>query len=71
MNWSSSFLFQVVSVSQKEKVKQRPQALNTVEMLRVASNALGTAGLKAQSCPCLCVAALMWLGPLRLGFGAL
>lgn len=32
---------QVVSVSKKEKVKQRPQALNTVEMLRVASQALG------------------------------
>ena len=27
----------VISVSKKEKVKQRPQALNTVEMLRVAS----------------------------------
>lgn len=34
---------QVVSVSKKEKVKQRPQALNTVEMLRVASQALGMA----------------------------
>ncbi|XP_067861629.1 DNA topoisomerase 3-beta-1 [Heptranchias perlo] len=31
----------VESVSKKEKVKQRPQALNTVEMLRVASSALG------------------------------
>lgn len=31
----------VQSVSKKEKVKQRPQALNTVEMLRVASSALG------------------------------
>lgn len=29
------------SVSKKEKAKQRPQALNTVEMLRVASSALG------------------------------
>jgi len=28
-------------VSKKEKVKQRPLALNTVEMLRVASAALG------------------------------
>lgn len=28
-------------MSKKEKVKQRPQALNTVEMLRVASSALG------------------------------
>lgn len=34
-------LWQVVSVNKKEKVKQRPQALNTVEMLRVASHALG------------------------------
>lgn len=29
-------------MSKKEKVKQRPLALNTVEMLRVASAALGT-----------------------------
>lgn len=35
------FTLQVVSVTKKEKVKQRPQALNTVEMLRVASNSLG------------------------------
>lgn len=28
-------------MSKKEKVKQRPLALNTVEMLRVASSALG------------------------------
>lgn len=34
-------VFQVESVSKKEKVKQRPLALNTVEMLRVASAALG------------------------------
>uniref|UniRef100_A0AAQ4RS33 DNA topoisomerase n=1 Tax=Gasterosteus aculeatus aculeatus TaxID=481459 RepID=A0AAQ4RS33_GASAC len=32
---------QVESVSKKEKAKQRPQALNTVEMLRVASSSLG------------------------------
>ena len=31
----------VLSVSQKEKVKQRPQALNTVELMRVASASLG------------------------------
>ena len=31
----------VTSVASKEKVKQRPQALNTVELLRVASSALG------------------------------
>lgn len=31
----------VLQVSRKEKVKQRPQGLNTVEMLRVASAALG------------------------------
>ena len=29
-------------MSKKEKVKQRPLALNTVEMQRVASAALGT-----------------------------
>uniref|UniRef100_A0A671RCG6 DNA topoisomerase n=2 Tax=Sinocyclocheilus anshuiensis TaxID=1608454 RepID=A0A671RCG6_9TELE len=33
----------VDSVSKKEKAKQRPIALNTVEMLRVASSALGMA----------------------------
>ncbi|XP_076846010.1 DNA topoisomerase 3-beta-1 isoform X3 [Brachyhypopomus gauderio] len=32
---------QVEAVSKKEKAKQRPLALNTVEMLRVASSALG------------------------------
>ena len=32
---------QVESVSKKEKAKQRPLALNTVEMLRVASSSLG------------------------------
>ena len=31
----------VTSVASKEKVKQRPQASNTVELLRVASSALG------------------------------
>lgn len=31
----------VVSIKEKEKTKQRPQALNTVELLRVASSALG------------------------------
>ena len=31
----------VTDVSQKEKAKQRPMALNTVEMLRVASSGLG------------------------------
>lgn len=41
-------LLQVVSVSKKEKVKQRPQALNTVEMLRVASQALGMASSHGQ-----------------------
>ncbi|XP_064209332.1 DNA topoisomerase 3-beta-1 isoform X1 [Anguilla rostrata] len=33
----------VASVSRKEKAKQRPLALNTVEMLRVASSSLGMA----------------------------
>ena len=32
---------QVESVTKKEKAKQRPLALNTVEMLRVASSSLG------------------------------
>jgi len=31
----------VESVKEKEKAKQRPQALNTVELLRVASAKLG------------------------------
>lgn len=31
----------LISVSKKEKVKQRPLALNTVEMLRTASSKLG------------------------------
>ena len=34
-------LVKVVSVKDKEKLKQRPQALNTIEMLRVASSRLG------------------------------
>lgn len=33
---------QVEATSRKEKAKQRPLALNTVEMLRVASSSLGT-----------------------------
>ena len=36
-----SFFHRVVSVTQKEKQKQRPQALNTVELMRVASSGLG------------------------------
>ena len=36
-----SSVLQVESVSKKEKAKPRPQALNTVEMLRVASSSLG------------------------------
>lgn len=34
-------VFRVIDVVRKEKTKQRPQALNTVEMLRVASSGLG------------------------------
>lgn len=45
----TSLLIQVTSVSKKEKVKQRPQALNTVEMLRVASSALGMFTLKRET----------------------
>ena len=33
--------FRVLDVTQKEKTKQRPIALNTVEMLRTASSGLG------------------------------
>ncbi len=33
--------FSVIDVSRKVKVKQRPQGLNTVELLRVASASLG------------------------------
>lgn len=36
---------QVEATSRKEKAAQRPLALNTVEMLRVASSALGKCGL--------------------------
>ena len=35
------FCFSVTNVSQKEKARTRPQALNTVELLKVASSALG------------------------------
>lgn len=38
----SPLCFQVEATSKKEKAKQRPLALNTVEMLRVASSSLGT-----------------------------
>lgn len=36
-----SILFRVVSVTMKEKTKPRPLALNTVELMRVASSGLG------------------------------
>lgn len=35
-------ILQVDSVTKKEKAKQRPLALNTVEMLRVGSSSLGS-----------------------------
>ena len=35
------FLLRVTAVTKKEKAKQRPLALNTVEMLRCASSGLG------------------------------
>lgn len=35
------FLFRVVNVQAKEKIKPRPVALNTVELMRVASAGLG------------------------------
>jgi len=38
------FLFRIKDVQKKEKTKPRPQALNTVEMLRVASSGLGMYG---------------------------
>lgn len=31
----------VTKIQEKEKTKQRPQALNTVEMLQIASSGLG------------------------------
>jgi len=39
------FLYRIKDIQKKEKTKPRPQALNTVEMLRVASSGLGTAGV--------------------------
>jgi len=35
------FSSRITDVQRKEKTKPRPQALNTVEMLRVASSGLG------------------------------
>ena len=35
------YFFRVLEITKKEKAKSRPQALNTVEMLRVASSGLG------------------------------
>jgi len=37
------FVYRIKDIQKKEKTKPRPQALNTVEMLRVASSGLGTA----------------------------
>jgi DNA topoisomerase-3 len=37
----SLLLCRVTAVTKKEKTKQRPQALNTVELMRVASAGLG------------------------------
>lgn len=39
-NYSNWIYFRVTGVTRKEKVKQRPQALNTVELMRVASSGL-------------------------------
>ena len=41
----------VQSIKSKEKVKQKPQALNTVEMLRVASSALNIGPQQAMQVP--------------------
>ena len=41
MRETTPALLKVTSVKEKEKAKQRPQALNTVELLRVASARLG------------------------------
>ena len=41
MRETTPSLVKVTSVKEKEKAKQRPQALNTVELLRVASSRLG------------------------------
>jgi len=37
-------------MTKKEKSKARPQALNTVEMLRAASSGLGTHSLSHHAC---------------------
>lgn len=37
------FFYRVTDIQKKEKAKARPMALNTVEMLRVASSGLGMA----------------------------
>ena len=39
-SWDVKIVFRLIKVSQKEKAKQRPQALNTVELMRVASSGL-------------------------------
>lgn len=41
INNEKLFHFRVVSVISKEKIKSRPVALNTVELMRVASSGLG------------------------------
>lgn len=39
--WRKKWFYRVVSVVSKEKSKPRPTALNTVELMRVASSGLG------------------------------
>jgi hypothetical protein len=49
----SFFLFlQVVSVSSKDEVKQRPSGLNTVELLKVASSSLNIGPAHAMQVRC-------------------
>jgi len=39
---SPCIMVSVIGISHKEKTKQRPLALNTVELMRVASSKLGS-----------------------------
>jgi hypothetical protein len=41
------FYFRVIKIVQEEKFKGRPQALNTIEMLRAASSGLGILHVKS------------------------
>ena len=44
------FLSRITGIQREEKTKPRPQALNTVEMLRVASSELGEVLISGFEC---------------------